>query len=277
MAEESPFPEENKLEDDVDEELLLILATAFLKTSQEIKPKSFSRADFQALQDSFKANASEAIPFLEGINGESVKLAYKRLPKGVEGSGVDISEPRFRRLVENIWNDNLDYVLGTNEQFWNELQQIAADKGWSDEVLAKNLKRFYGLTPNHLKTVLSMEDALRAEDVSAKTVKERVEKRVDDLVEWRIRLTSTLVGTEVVEGAKELTFTILGETGKLDPEIHIKQWVSVADNRTTQVCLGAHLTTAEIGGVFEATGTKHPPALYPLHECRSSMRIIKRK
>ena len=276
MPEQSPYEEERDLEERIDEELLLLLAAAFLKAQQSISPTSFTRNDFQGMQEVFRNAASKIIPELQSVSREAVEVAFQRLPiSTLSVDDIDFSDPRFRQLVTNIFEDNIGYLMDTNEQMFNRLQEIAQARGWSEEQLARYLKKFYGIVPNHVTTVLSMEDALKAEKVSNKTINERVQKRVDDLVEWRVQLSSALVGTEVVEGSKDLTYTILGETGQLDSEQYIKQWFAVVDSRTTQVCLNSHLTTAEIGGFFP-NGFAHPPALNPLHPCRSSMRIVRR-
>lgn len=274
MAEQSPFEEERELEDEADEILLMLLALAFLNSSETIKVTSFTRSNFQAVQDAFRKNASKALADLYSISQRASDIALeKRVP--LKGLTVDLSDPRFQQYITRVFEDNLGYLLDTNEQTWVRLQEIAADRGWSEGQLARNLKRFYGLTPNYVQTVLALEDALKAEGVSNKKIQERVSKRIDELIEWRINLSSALVGTEVVEGSKDLTFTILGETDQLNRDEYIKQWVSVTDSDTTQVCLDAHLTTAEIGGTFP-NGLSSPPNILKIHPCRSSMRIIRR-
>ncbi len=120
-----------------------------------------------------------------------------------------------------------------------------------------------------------MESALESDEVARAKIERQVQKRIDNLVEWRVRLFSSLVGTEIVEGSKDLSFTILGETGQLDRNEFVKRWRSVLDDDTTVICTNSHNTIAEIGGVFP-NGFPHPPALSPLHPCRSSMEIIRR-
>jgi hypothetical protein len=275
MSEQSPFPEEDALEDEVREELLLLLALAFLNASQKIVTQSFVRSDFQALQDRFRSEAAKALPQLTSISQRAAELAFERTPLPADTFDTDFSDQRYQQLVRNIFNDNMQYLLDTNEQAFIRLQEIAVSRGWSDERFNEYLRKFYGLTPKYIQTVLSLEDALKADGVSQDKINKRVQARIDQLIEWRISLASELIGTEVVEGSKELTWTILGETGQLDTQEFIKSWRSTIDEVTTQTCLDSHLTTAEIGGFFP-NGMKSPPNLNVLHHCRSSMVIIRR-
>ena len=275
MAERSPFPEEDALEDEVREELLLLLALAFLNASQKIVTQSFVRSDFQALQDRFRSEAAKALPQLTSISQRAAELAFQRTPLSADTFDTDFSDQRYQQLVSNIFNDNMQYLLDTNEQAFIRLQEIAVSRGWSDERFNEYLRKFYGLTPKYIQTVLSLEDALKADGVSQDKINKRVQARIDQLIEWRISLASELIGTEVVEGSKELTWTILGETGQLDSQEFIKQWWSTVDSETTQTCLDSHLTTAEIGGFFP-NNMRSPPNLNLIHPCRSSMRIIRR-
>ncbi len=121
-----------------------------------------------------------------------------------------------------------------------------------------------------------MEDALINEGLSKKVIAERIQKRIDQLVEVRLSLAATLVGTEVVEGSKDEAFNQLASTGQIDRSQYIKSWESVIDSVTTAICTSSHKMTAEIGEAF-ANGYQHPPATNPVHPCRSSIRIIKRK
>jgi AraC-like DNA-binding protein len=278
MAETSPFELENQLEDEIDEELLLLLASAFLYGTSIINPAQDSRDVFQTVQERFRRRSSEILPLLYRQSQEAVKSGLSRTMSelGLVDLSVDLSDPRFQRYIERIFDDNIQVIMDTNQQMWIRLQQIAAERGWSDEELLRRLERYYGLTPNHLQTVLSMESNLQAEGVSGASFDRQIQNRIDRLIEWRIRLTSALIGTEVIEGSKDLSFTILGETDQLDREAFQKQWVSVVDSETTDVCLSSNLTVAEIGGNF-ANGRPHPPAFPPLHPCRSSMRIVRRR
>lgn len=276
MAEESPFPQERELENEIDEELLLLLASAFLYATDVIVPSEFSRARFQELQDRFQRRASRGIPILNSAAQRAIEAGLERTRNAHNlDLEIDFNDERIQRYITRIFQDNIDEILDTNERMWARLQQIAVDRGWSEEELFERLKKYYGLTPNHLQTVLSMESALESDEVARAKIERQVQKRIDNLVEWRVRLFSSLVGTEIVEGSKDLSFTILGETGQLDRNEFVKQWVSTVDEDTTQTCLNSHLSVAEIGGYFP-NNMKHPPNLNVIHPCRSSMRIIRR-
>lgn len=277
MAEESPYETERELENEVDEELLALLATALIFATSSLTISSFSRSEFQTIQDRFQTKSSEILPQLNSISQRSIQAGLDRISDelNINDLAVNYSDPRLQSYINRVFQDNIDEILDTNQRMWIRLQQIAIEKGWSEEELVRRLKKYYGLTPSHLQTVLNMESALNAENISKKIIEQQVQKRIDNLIEWRFRLTSGLIGTEIVEGSKELSWTILGETAQLDSESYLKQWVSVVDENTTNVCLSSHLTTAEIGGTFP-NGFKYPPNLNVIHPCRSSMRIIRR-
>lgn len=278
MSESSPYAEEAALEDELDEELLMILALAFLGAVSSIVISKFALSDFSTVQERFKAGASEVLPKLQNISNRSIEVGLNRTASDLKLKDlrIDYSDPRIMNIVRNAFNDNLEMILQTNQEMFAELLRIAEARDWDNQEIARRLKMYYGLTPRFLKTVIAMEDALRAEGVSKKVIQQRVQKRIDQLVEHRIKLASTLIGTKVVEGSKEVAFRQLVETSQVDGSKYVKMWVSQVDDRTTQVCLSSHRMTAEIEGVF-ANGYSSPPATSPPHPCRSSIRIIKRK
>ncbi|MBG23669.1 MAG: hypothetical protein CMF22_10125 [Idiomarinaceae bacterium] len=274
MAEPSPFSEENELEDSVEEELLALLALAFV---QAPRIENFTRQSFQTVQDRFRSEVSRVMPFLYDISSTALQTGLDRTKRELSLGDIlfDQTSPRLQAFVRQVFQDNIDEIMDTNERMWVKLQQVAQEKGWTDKQLFDAFKRYYGLTPNHLQTILNMEDAMRASGTSQASIERQVQSRIDRLVEWRIRLFANLVGTEVVEGSKEIAWTAAVNDGQLDPSQYVKLWVSVVDGNTTDVCLSSHLTTAEIGGVFP-NGRPYPPAFPPLHSCRSSVRIVKR-
>lgn len=274
MAELNPFPEENELEDSVEEEMLAILALAFVQAPQI---DNFTRSDFSTVQNRFRSQVSEILPFLYGISQDAIKSGLDRTQRELSLSlTFDFTDPRLQSFVLQVLNDNLAEILDTNERMFNRLQQIALERGWDDQKLFDTFKRYYGLIPNHVQTIVNLEDSLRADGVPEGKIIKQVQKRIDRLVEWRIRLFANLVGTEIVEGSKELSWTAAVSRGELDTSSYEKEWVSVVDGDTTNFCMSSHLTRAEIGGVF-ANGRPFPPGFPPIHPCRSSIRIVRRR
>ncbi len=277
-TESSPFEEEQSLEDELDEELLMLLALAFLSATSTIVISQFTFNNFSTVQERFKAEASSILPSLQSVSSRSIEVGLNRTASdlNLKDLHIDYSDSRIMNIVREAFSDNLEMILQTNQEMFSELLRIADERGWDNQEIARRLKMYYGLTPRFLKTVISMEDALKAEGLSKKVIQERVQKRIDQLVEHRIKLASTLIGTKVVEGSKDIAFTQLVETGQVDFDKYVKEWRSGVADGTTQVCLSSHRMIAEIGGVF-ANGFSAPPATDPVHPCRSSIRIVKRK
>jgi AraC-like DNA-binding protein len=276
-TEKSPYEEEAELEDEVYEELVLLLALSFVFGSSNIINSQFTISDFDTSQERFKTKLSEILPLLSNVSLSSIQVGVSRtqVENKIKDLSTDFSDARFQNLINFIFNDNTERMLQTNRSMFQELLRIASVRGWSDAELARRFKLYYGLTPRFLRTVISMEDALIKEGISKKTISDKVQKRVDQLVQVRLSLAATLVGTQVVEGSKDESFKHLVETGQIDSNQYVKSWESVIDISTTEICTSSHKMTAEITGVF-ANGYSHPPALNPVHPCRSSMRIIKR-
>ena len=276
-VEKSPFEEEENLEKEAHEELLLLLALGFVAGVSGIKLKEFSYSDFEDSQTKFKTKASEVVPSLNNTSFLAIQTGVERAIKdtGLKGLTVDYSDQRFQNMVLATFNDNIERILQTNRNMFEELLKAAAERGWSDAEVARRFKLYYGLTPRFLRTILSMEDALVKEKLSKKTISERIQKRIDSLIEVRLSLAATLIGTEVVEGSKSKAFEQLAETNQLDTSIYVKSWESVIDESTTEICTSSHKMIAEIGGIFP-NGYAYPPATNPVHPCRSSIRIRKR-
>jgi hypothetical protein len=276
-TESSPFPEEEELEEDAYEELLALLALALLAGTSGIVMSTFSFSDFGSVQGRFRTKASEVLSKLSDTSQKSIGIGLERTSREIKKKdlSIDYSDPRIQSLLSDIFDNQLSHILQTNSNMFNELLIIADDRGWDDKEIARRLKLYYGLTPRYLRTVLAMEDALKGEGLSKKVIEQRIQKRIDQLVEVRFRLASTMISTGIVEGAKDAAFTQLVETGQLERGEYVKQWVSVLDDVTTDTCVSNHRTFAEIGQTFPS-GDMYPPATNPVHPCRSSMRIIKR-
>lgn len=277
-TESNPFPEEDKLEDNTEEEILALLALSFVYATSSVNPSSFNPAtDFDIVQSRFRAKFSEILPELTSVSQQAIEIAINRLGRDfdLDDLFIDYSDERFNTTTRQLLNENFDRILATNEQFWNRLQQLAIENDWSDEELARRLKKYYGLVPNHVQTVLAMETALTKEGVSKKSKDSQVQKRIDRLVEWRLSLIANQISTGVVEGSKDESFGYLVDTSQINPDEYEKQWVSVIDDVTTDTCISLHLSRAPIGGTFNG-GIKHPPSFPPVHPCRSAIRLVKR-
>lgn len=274
--ENSPYVEEGELEEKIYEEVILLLALSLLAGISTLR-STLTTQDFNSTQQSFKLKASEMIPTLVGVSFEASQVGVNRLAKELKLSGLvlDFTDARFQNLVLNVFESNLERMLSTNHSMYYALLQIAEERGWDDAEVLRRFKLYYGLPPKYLKTVLAMEDALKAEGIAKKVINKRIQKRIDQLIEHRLGLAAVLIGTQIVEGSKDIAFTQLSESFQLDSNAYVKEWVSVVDDVTTQVCLSSHGAIAEIGQPFP-NGYYHPPALDPVHPCRSSIRIRKR-
>ncbi len=277
MNESSPYEEEQALEDETSEALLALLALAFLFAVEGNGKTSLTLTDLNGTQDRFKRKASESIPTLASAGTQAVQIGVGRTSKelGLNNLSIDYSDSRFSDVIQRAFNSNLELMIETNQAMFSALLEEASRRGWSEAEVARRFKLYFGLTPRYLRTVLAMEDALIKEKVPKSVIAKRVQKRIDQLIEHRIKLAATLISTEVVEGSKDEAFKQLAESGQIDRDKYIKEWRSVIDDSTTQVCLSSHRMIAEIDGVFP-NGYSHPPATSPVHPCRSSIRIIKR-
>lgn len=278
VKEFSPYEDENSLEDETSESIIALLALATVLAQNKIVISNFEYdVTFNTMQESFRRKLSEIIPDLNSTGKTAVGYGLDRLQKDYKLSDfeIDYSDARFTDKINDVFNQNVDYVLDTNRSTYQEILQVANERGWSGQEIARRLKQMYGLIPRHVNTVLNYERALQSEGLSKKVITDRVQKRIDQLVEWRYDLVSELISTGVVEESKEVSWTILGETNQLDTSQYVKQWISVIDSVSSSVCIEAHHTTAEIGGTFPNGLTSPPNTLLP-HPCRSSMRIIRR-
>lgn len=280
MATESnPFPnEEGELESNTEELLAAAFALSLVNSTSVIKPSEFNPLiSFNDLQQRFRNNFSEVLTDLNVTSKESIQIGINRFSRefGFSNLSIDYSDERFSIAIRNVFNNNMDFLLQTNQEMWSELRSIALENGWSDEELAKRLKRYYGLTPSHLRTVINMESALIADGVKKRKRDELVGNRIDRLLDWRINLSSVQISTGVVEGSKDESFGYLVDTAQIDRNEYEKRWVSIIDDVTSDTCISSHNTRAPIGGVFP-NGMRHPPNLNVIHPCRSAITLAKK-
>lgn len=277
-TESSPYSEEQQIEESLTEELLALLALSLAFSTDKIVLSKFEPAgDYNQAQQRFRNKMSEVLPDLNQTSRISIEIALARAARdlGLNDLSVDYSNPIFREFVADVFEKHIELVSQTNRNMFNELRQIAFEEGWSNQELARRFKQYFGLTPNHLRTVLNMERALLEDDVK-KTVRGKLlQKRIDQLIEWRLNLIAVQMSTEIVEGSKDLAFTYLVTTGQVSVTEYEKEWLAVPDERTTAICLSSHRSRADIGQRF-ANGLYHPPAYPPYHPCRSSIRLVKK-
>lgn len=274
MAENAPYDEEGQIEDDVNEELVALLLAGILDAVSIIKVNDFTRPDFEDVLEEFGRKASKSLPTLSSASQKSIDAGVERAMsqiKALKDLSVDHSDEFIQSHIRSVLNSNLDQVQQTNRRAFRRVLEIGAENGWSDKMIAQRLKKYFGLIPSHIDTVVNMEASLLREGAKKTVVDKQVQKKIDQLIEWRLRLTAANIATDIVEGSKSNAFQYLRDTGQLS-EDYVKQWVSVIDDRTSDICLSSSRTIAEIGGTFP-NGFAYPPA----HgHCRSSIRIIKR-
>lgn len=265
MAENSPYEEESEQIDSVNEELLILLLLALKRASEE--------DDFDSMQETFQREVSEIIPTLTLAAYTVLKAVVSRTERELKLKGLsfDFSDSSFMERISSALTDNLEQVLLTNENMYTYLLQQADLRAWPQEELTSRLKRYYGLTPTHTKTVLTMEDALAREGAARRTIKTKTNQRIEQLVDWRNELIADSVTVDAIQGTKEALFRYFLDTGQVNRD-YVKQWVAVIDDRTSDICLGLNGQEAELDGVFTG-GYLWPPA----HgHCRSSIRLVKR-
>ena len=273
MAENAPYEEEAQIEDTVEEAMFGLLLLALLESTDKIILSRFTSQDFATIQDSFRDKTSEVYPKLSDAAQKAIDAGVKRTvaQTSLKNLSVDHSARVIQDHINAVLSSNMRQVLETNQRSFRRILEIADQKGWPEQEIARRLKRYYGLIPSHIDTVVNMENALLAEGTSKKTVQKQVQTKIDQLIEWRMKLVAATVATDIVEGSKAVAFSYLFDEGQIGPD-YVKQWVSVIDSRTSDICLSSNRMTAEINSPFP-NGFQYPPA----HgNCRSSIRLIKR-
>lgn len=277
-TEGSPFKEEQELEESLNEELLALLASALLFSVSNIVNSQFDpNSDLTKVEDRFRSSMSEAFPTLYSTSQDAINLALERASRelGLKDLTVDRSDQRLRERVSDIFERHMQHISETNRAMFRELRNIALENGWTDAEFARRLKDYIGLTPKYINTVLTMENALVKEGVKRSTRQEILSNRINRLVDWRLSLIGVNLSTEIVEGSKDAAYSYLIRTNQVSIDEYEKEWRSVLDENTTQICTSSHRMRARIGQAF-ANGLYHPPAYPPVHPCRSAITLVKR-
>lgn len=273
MAENAPYEEEEKLEDSVDEEMLALLLLALLDATDLIVFSRFTDPDFDNVQAKFRDVSSRSLPTLSSVSQEAIEVGIQRTMRetDLKDLSVDHTDEAIQNHIRAVLSSHLSQVEETNERAFRRLRELASENQWSDQEVARRLKRYFGLIPSHIDTVINMETSLLREGASKKVVDKQVQTKIDQLIEWRMKLVAANVATDIVEGSKSVAFRRLYELGSIDGN-YVKQWVSVVDSKTSDICMSSNRMVTEINAPF-ANGFQYPPA----HgHCRSSIRLIKR-
>lgn len=276
MPESSPYQEERQIEESIEDELLTLLLLAYIRAGNVFTGSSF---DFNLVNDSqsqFRKELSKIIPTLNQKGTEAIDVGLERAMRQTDLSNLsyNFGSQRFQDSIREIFDKHIGFLTETNERSVQRLLEIAADRGWSDQEILRRLRLYFGLVPDHINTVVKLEDALIREGASRSVIRDTVQKKIDQLREWRSSLIAAQVATEITENSKAVAFAEMLEEGEIAGD-YVKQWVSVVDENTTQICTSSHLTIAELNANF-SNGMFSPPAFPPPHACRSSIRIIKR-
>jgi len=271
--ETNPYPEEDELLDDTETAVIAILALSFLYAVKDYE----QGYKYQDVQARFRYKIYEAIPELEGMSKKAIDMGLERVGNdyGLPDLYYNHNTANLPIEVKGVLDDNISYINTTNRVMVDRLLQISDAEGWSDEELTKRMKRYFGLTPQHLKTIVNMEKALREDGVGKKAADKMVQKRINKLVDWRMELITSKISTGVLGASKDESFGYLINTGQINLNEYEKVWKSVIDEDTTDICTSSHNTRAPIGGTFP-NGLKHPPAAPPIHPCRSTITLAKR-
>lgn len=273
MAENAPYDEEEQIENEVHEELLDILLGAALASAALVSVSTFSQSDIDDVNSEYRRSASRIMPTLSSASQRAIEAGVNRAMRlpGVSGLTVDYTDEFIQNHIRAVLTSNMDQVTETNRATLRRVIEIGQEKGWSEQEIARRFKRYFGLVPNHVTSVVRMEEALIREGASKRVVRNQTQRKIDQLIEWRASLIADNIAVDIVEGSKANAFAYLLDTGQLSRD-YVKQWVSVIDDRTSEICTSSHRTIAELDGRFN-NGFNYPPA----HgHCRSSIRIIKR-
>lgn len=273
MAEQSPYEEEQEIEDSIEEELLALLLVALVVSAKEFDGV-FSYTLVTQANNILSTRLSSIVPSLTQGASQAIRAGLSRAPSPLNKLEYDFSKTSFTATLSDILSDKLSGYASTNIRMADRVLEYAGQRGWDDEEINRRLKMYWGLTPSHVDTLITLEDNMRANGSSKAAINRTVQKKIDNLIEWRGRLTAAQVATSVVEQSKAVAFEEMFEDGDI-PSDYVKQAVAVLDNVTTQICTSSHLTVAELNGNFP-NGFFSPPFDNPVHPCRTSIRIIKR-
>lgn len=276
MAETSPYAQEEEIENSIEEELLALLLVAFIKSSGSFQGGFFSFNQVDTANSQFVKELSKITPTLNAKGSEAITVGLDRAMRETDLKDLtyNFSSQRFRDAISDIFDKHVDFLTATNERMVQRLLELATERGWGDQEIIRRLKLYWGLTPDHMVSVVKLEDALRKENATNAVIRNTVQKKIDNLIEWRASLTTAQIATEVTENSKAVAFAEMFEEGDVSGD-YVKEWRAVLDENTTQICTSSHLSIAELNGNFP-NGLFSPPAFPPVHPCRSTIRIIKR-
>lgn len=278
-SEKSPFDDEQEIQDEYEDEVIKEVAYAYVYAASTIAVSSFDDSNFDDVQNKFKEKFSAILLLLLSLSPVAIDNALKRTKKTlriVRDLSVDYHSSEITDAVRDIYQYNLDYILRTNYEAYATLTSEALRRGWSQKTTATYLKRFYGLTSTQVLQTLAYEDSLKSQTepkIDKDVITKRIDTRIDRLLNWRSSLIATRTVVGAMEASKEAGWDYLIQSGELQGN-YGKQWVSVIDDITTATCRHTNKEIVPLGAYF-SNGVKHPPAIDPIHACRSSLILVK--
>lgn len=276
MAEEkSPFDEEQGLEKETENKIIPVIALSLVAASS-LADRDFGYEKIQEIENEFVSKFSDILPDLQSVSHRAIKAGWDRFKNkenAVKDLSINLSDPRLSSLAHDILNANMEHILRVNRSFLEAILEEASSRGWSGLETSRRIKRFFGMTPSQLRQTLSYEDSLRATrpKIPNEVIKKTIDDRADRLVNWRINLIATRLSVGTVESSKVKSWQVVEDQVSFPL---MKKWVSVLDDVTTDVCRRSNGEQVPLNSIF-SNGVSHPPAINPIHACRSSIILVR--
>ena len=276
MAEEkSPYQEEEDTQRKIEEAIIAILALALVSSVQDLD-EDFSPQDLEGSLDTYLNKSSEVIPILSSFIPTAIKLGIDRF-KELSSYSINMADSTFTTIASEIFNENFSYIQSVNREALALLQSERLTRNWSNKEFIRRVKTYFGLTSTQISQILAYEDSLVSQikpKLDKDTIKARIQTKVDRLLNWRLKLISTRLSVSLVEESKLASWIYLEDSYQLELGSYGKQWVSVIDDVTTETCINTNMEIVPLRSPF-SNGVYTPPAINPLHPCRSSIRLVK--
>lgn len=276
MAEEkSPFEEERSSQEEMEKQIIPILAAALFLSTKDLTRNS-TVYEIREVLNTFFTKSSEIIPILSSYIPANIRVGLERFKKN-NTFNVDFTSEEFSRLASEIFSENFDYIQKVNDESLSTLEEEKQKRGWSDTEFIKRIKLLFGLSSLQIIQTLSYEDSLILQDkpkLDKDSIAGLVQTRVDRLQNWRIKLIATRLSVALTEESKLASWIHLEDSFQIPTGVYGKQWVSVIDEVTTQTCINTNNEIVTLQSTF-SNGSYTPPAMNPIHPCRSSLRLVK--
>lgn len=214
------------------------------------------------------------LPYIRGAFLEAIRSRSSEIQRLTNlGIRYDLVSPEAIEYINTYGALRVRYVDETVREAIRTVVRRGVLEGLTMQEQANIIKQFIPLHPIQIERLLDLQAALQKQGVSASEAREMLDAQRDAMLKYRATTIAITEGhTAANEGFRAANAEAV-KRGVLDPDKHVRIWITTPDERRCPFCRNMDRVEAELpNGTFPG-GFRGPP-LHP--RCRCSEAVVRK-